>query len=76
VIGVARRQLAPAVAGVRLLGRAVAAWWNDDLLRLGASLAYYTLFAIAPILLIAVAVRSPRNSMGSSDRRAHPRSRG
>jgi membrane protein len=39
-----------------LLPRAVAAWWNDDILRLGASVAYYTLFAIAPILLIATAV--------------------
>lgn len=47
---------AHAVALTRLLGRAIAAWWSDDLLRLGASLAYYTLFAIAPILLIAVAV--------------------
>lgn len=41
---------------VRLLARAVAAWWNDDLIRLGASVAYYTLFAIAPILLVVVAV--------------------
>jgi membrane protein len=41
---------------VRLLGGAVAAWWNDNLLRLGASLAYYTLFAVAPILIVAVAV--------------------
>ncbi len=39
-----------------MLGRAVAAWWNDNLLRLGASVAYYTLFAIAPILLVAIAV--------------------
>jgi membrane protein len=39
-----------------LLPRAVAAWWNDDILRLGASVAYYTLFAIAPILLIATAL--------------------
>jgi membrane protein len=39
-----------------LLPRAVAAWWNDDVLRLGASVAYYTLFAIAPILLIAMAL--------------------
>ncbi len=41
---------------LRLLGRAVAAWWNDNLIRLGASVAYYTLFAIAPILLVVVAV--------------------
>jgi membrane protein len=41
---------------LRLLGRAVAAWWNDNLIRLGASVAYYTLFAVAPILLVVVAV--------------------
>jgi membrane protein len=35
---------------------ALRAWWDDDALRLGASLAYYTLFAIAPILLIATAI--------------------
>jgi membrane protein len=40
----------------RLIGGAFAAWWRDNLLRLGASLAYYTLFAIAPILLVAVAI--------------------
>jgi membrane protein len=31
-------------------------WWNDDVPRLGASLAYFTLFAIAPILIVAIAV--------------------
>ena len=31
-------------------------WWDDDAPRLGASLAYYTLFAIAPILLVATAI--------------------
>lgn len=41
---------------LRILGRAIAAWWNDNVLRLGASVAYYTLFAIAPILLVAIAV--------------------
>jgi len=48
----------PISAGVvlRLLGRAIAGWWNDNLIRLGASVAYYTLFAIAPILLVAVGV--------------------
>jgi len=35
---------------------AVRAWWDDDALRLGASLAYYTLFAIAPILIVATAI--------------------
>jgi membrane protein len=35
---------------------ALQAWWDDDALRLGASLAFYTLFALAPILLVATAV--------------------
>jgi membrane protein len=41
---------------VRLFGAALRAWWDDDALRLGASLAYYTLFAIAPVLMVATAV--------------------
>lgn len=35
---------------------ALKAWWDDDALRMGASLSYYTLFAIAPVLLVATAV--------------------
>ncbi len=34
----------------------LAGWWNDNVPRLGASLAYYTLFAIAPVLLVAIAI--------------------
>jgi membrane protein len=45
---------APAILPV--FGSALRAWWDDDALRLGASLAYYTLFAIAPILLVATAI--------------------
>jgi membrane protein len=41
---------------IRLFGAALAAWWNDNVPRMGASLAYYTLFAIAPVLLVATAV--------------------
>lgn len=41
---------------VRLLGRAFVAFWDDNGPRMGASLAYYTLFALAPILLIVIAV--------------------
>ena len=41
---------------VRTLVAAARAWWDDDALRLGASLAYYTLFAIGPVLLVAVAI--------------------
>lgn len=36
--------------------RALWAWWEDNALRLGASLSYYTLFAIAPVLLVAIAI--------------------
>lgn len=38
---------------IRIFASALKAWWDDDALRLGASLAYYTLFAIAPVLLVA-----------------------
>ena len=40
----------------RVLRRALAGWWNDNVPRLGASLAYYTLFALAPVLVIAIAI--------------------
>jgi membrane protein len=45
---------------VRELGwifkRALVGWWNDNVPRLGASLAYYTLFALAPILIVAITI--------------------
>lgn len=41
---------------LRTFRGAARAWWDDDCTRLGASLAYYTLFAIAPILLMATAI--------------------
>jgi membrane protein len=34
----------------------LAGWWDDDVPRLGASLAYYTLFALAPVLVIAIGI--------------------
>lgn len=43
-----------ALAGV--LRRALAGWWNDNVPRLGASLAYYTLFSLAPILVVAISI--------------------
>jgi membrane protein len=36
--------------------RALAGWWNDNVPRMGAALAYYTLFALAPILIVAIAI--------------------
>jgi membrane protein len=41
---------------VRIFGTALKAWWDDGALRLGAALAYYTLFAIAPVLLVATGI--------------------
>jgi membrane protein len=35
---------------------AAVAWWNDNASRLGASLSYYTLFSLAPVLVIAIAI--------------------
>lgn len=35
---------------------AFAGWWNDNVPHMGAALAYYTLFALAPILVVVVAV--------------------
>ena len=40
----------------RLLGNAFRGWAKDEIPRLGASLAYYTLLSLAPMLLIAIAV--------------------
>ena len=40
----------------RTFRTAARAWWDDDCTRLGASLAYFTLFAIAPILLVATSI--------------------
>ena len=48
------RRRTPAI--VQIFGAAFRAWWDDDALRLGAALAYYTLFAIAPVLLVATGI--------------------
>jgi membrane protein len=48
--------MSPAI--VRIFGAALKAWWDDDAPRLGAALAYYTLFAIAPVLLVATGIAS------------------
>jgi membrane protein len=39
-----------------LLKRAAVAWDNDDAASMGAALAYYTLFSIAPLLVMVIAV--------------------
>lgn len=40
----------------RLILTAAKGWSGDNVPRLGASLAYYTLFSIAPVLIIAIAI--------------------
>lgn len=35
---------------------ALKGWWNHNVPRLGASLSFYTIFALAPVLLVAIAV--------------------
>lgn len=40
----------------QVLKAAVDGWWTDSVPRMGAALAYYTLFALAPILIVAIAV--------------------
>ena len=39
-----------------LLSATFTAWWNDNCLRLGASLAFYTLSSLIPLLLIVLAI--------------------
>ncbi len=42
--------------GVDVGWKAVKAWMEDGGLRLGASIAFYSIFALAPLLLIAIAI--------------------
>jgi membrane protein len=39
-----------------LLKTALSGWWQDNVPRMGAALAYYTLFALAPVLVLVIAV--------------------
>src|SRR5437762_12420510 len=39
-----------------LLKQTCIEWYNDNTFVLGAALAYYTVFSIAPVLIIAIAV--------------------
>jgi len=41
---------------LRVFWTAIQAWSKDNVPRLGASLAYYTLFALSPVLIIAIAI--------------------
>lgn len=39
---------------LELLKLAAIEWWNDNTFRLAASLAFYTIFSLAPVLIIAI----------------------
>jgi membrane protein len=39
-----------------LFKTAFAGWWQDNVPRMGAALAYYTLFALAPVLILVIAL--------------------
>ncbi len=41
---------------VGLFWRAVAAWYDDSAASMGAALAFYTAFSLAPILIVAIAI--------------------
>jgi membrane protein len=43
-------------SGLGMLKETFKEWQDDDALQLGASLSYYTIFSIAPLLLIVIAV--------------------
>jgi membrane protein len=45
-------------AAWHILKQTAIEWWNDNTFRLAASLAFYTVFSLAPVLLIAVGVAS------------------
>ena len=40
----------------RLLKAAFDGWWDDRAMRLGSSIAFFTVFSLAPMLLAAIAV--------------------
>src|SRR3954462_15644103 len=63
----------PAQSKLALLKQAGADFSDDNASRLAAALAYYTIFALAPLLVIAVVVLSfiMRNNGGARDRVVH-----
>jgi membrane protein len=40
----------------RVFRRTLERWWDDNAMRLGAALAYYTVFSLAPFLIVVIAV--------------------
>lgn len=58
MIGVRGEPIRSRAGAWRLLKATCAEWWNDDPFRLAAALAFYTMFSLAPVLLIATGVAS------------------
>jgi membrane protein len=48
-----RRHVHPRIKLTRLAGRSIRAWLSHDAASMGAALSFYTLFSIAPVLLVA-----------------------
>jgi membrane protein len=44
------------IGGLGLLSETVTEWWQDGGPRLGAALSYYTVFSLAPVLVVSVAI--------------------
>jgi membrane protein len=42
--------------GASVLRRAAIGWWNDRALSMGAAIAFYAIFSLAPVLLIVIAI--------------------
>ncbi len=40
----------------RIMRNAADGWWNDNIPHFGAAISYYTMFALAPILVVAIAI--------------------
>lgn len=54
-----------------LLRQTMANWWEDNVTRLAASLAYYTIFAIAPLLVIAIFIAGILWGHDAAQRQVH-----
>ncbi|MGH2522063.1 MAG: hypothetical protein ACRDH2_06120 [Anaerolineales bacterium] len=48
-----------------LIKQTASEWSEDKAPRLGAALAYYTVFSLAPLLIIVIAIASPKSSAPS-----------
>jgi membrane protein len=52
----------------QLISRTFQSWWSDNAMRLGAALAYYTVFSLTPFLIVVIAVAGLVIDPGSAER--------